>query len=189
MKSGRGLPQSKTLSRRRTHLHGSWSQCMRKNERGLSMNRKVGRAVLSPPGFGAVRTPRPTKRRGSWPQCMSGFWRCSLSMNRPWFRVPPSGGTNSSDRLKPGLQTASGSWSECMREGEWRLSMNWHVVACAMTAALSADARLRAALTRTAPGGAWRGPQAPARSWLPPSERRAAGHKDRAGPELSIACF
>src|SRR5439155_14034085 len=39
-----------------------WSQCMRKNERGLPMNRKAGRAVPSPPGRGAVRTPRPTVR-------------------------------------------------------------------------------------------------------------------------------
>ncbi len=37
-KSGRGLPQSKTLSRRRTDLRHSWSERMRKNERGLSMN-------------------------------------------------------------------------------------------------------------------------------------------------------
>ncbi len=44
---------------------GSWSQCMRKNERGLSMNRKVGRAVLSPPGLRAVRTPRATISGGS----------------------------------------------------------------------------------------------------------------------------
>src|SRR6266545_718255 len=36
-KSSRGLPHSKTLSRRRIHLRGSWSQCLRKNERGLFM--------------------------------------------------------------------------------------------------------------------------------------------------------
>src|SRR6266542_1443746 len=45
-KSGRGLPQSKTLSRQRTHVRGSSSQCMRKNERGLSVNRPKGRQVL-----------------------------------------------------------------------------------------------------------------------------------------------
>src|SRR5439155_777187 len=33
------------------------------------MNRKAGRAVLSPPGRSAVRTPGPTRWRGSWPQC------------------------------------------------------------------------------------------------------------------------
>ena len=38
-KSGRGLPQSKTLARQRPFSRGSWSQCMRKNERRLSMNR------------------------------------------------------------------------------------------------------------------------------------------------------
>jgi len=32
-------------------------------------NRKVGRAVLSPPSRGAVRTLRPTSWRGSWSQC------------------------------------------------------------------------------------------------------------------------
>ena len=52
----------------------------------------------------------------------------SLSTNRRWFEVPPSGGTNSSGRtarlrgLRPGLQTASGSWSRCMCEVEkWTL--------------------------------------------------------------------
>ncbi len=40
-KSGSGLPQSKTLSRRRTYLHGSWSRCVRRSERRLTMNRHV----------------------------------------------------------------------------------------------------------------------------------------------------
>ena len=47
-----------------------------------------------------------------------------LSMNRRWFGVPPSGGTNSSDRLKPGLQTASGSRAQCTVIKSWGLSMN-----------------------------------------------------------------
>src|SRR5438094_2204793 len=38
-KSGRGLPQSKTLARLRRSRRGSWSQCMRQSERRLSMNR------------------------------------------------------------------------------------------------------------------------------------------------------
>src|SRR5207249_7480173 len=38
-KSGRGLPQSKTLAGLRPPPRGSWSQCMRKSERRLSMNR------------------------------------------------------------------------------------------------------------------------------------------------------
>jgi len=38
-KSGRGLPQSKTLARQRPPRRGSWSQCMRKSERRLSKNR------------------------------------------------------------------------------------------------------------------------------------------------------
>ncbi len=37
-KSGRGLPQSKTLPR---GPQGSWSQCVRKSEMRLSMNRKL----------------------------------------------------------------------------------------------------------------------------------------------------
>ena len=36
-KSGRGLPQSKTLARQRPPRRGSWSPCMRKNERRLLM--------------------------------------------------------------------------------------------------------------------------------------------------------
>src|SRR5439155_26610201 len=34
-KSGRGLPQSKTLARRRRSCSGSWSQCIRQSERRL----------------------------------------------------------------------------------------------------------------------------------------------------------
>ena len=42
-KSGRGLPQSKTLARQRPFSRGSWSQCMGKSEGSLSTN-----AVHSP---------------------------------------------------------------------------------------------------------------------------------------------
>src|SRR5438552_6843934 len=37
-KSGRGLPQSKTLARQRPPRCGSWSQCMRESERRLLVN-------------------------------------------------------------------------------------------------------------------------------------------------------
>src|SRR5207249_11657843 len=40
-KSGRGLPQSKTLARLRPPPRGSWSQCMRKSERRLPTNRSA----------------------------------------------------------------------------------------------------------------------------------------------------
>ena len=46
---------------------------------------------------------------GSWPQLASIFWRCSLSMNRPWLGVPPLGDL-ALHRLKPELQTRPGSW-------------------------------------------------------------------------------
>ena len=36
-KSGRGLPQSKTLARQRPPRRGSWSQCLREGERRLSI--------------------------------------------------------------------------------------------------------------------------------------------------------
>ena|SRR5437762_2491748 len=42
------------------------------------MNRKVGRAVPSPPGRGAVRTPRPTRWRGSWPRFTLNTYPASL---------------------------------------------------------------------------------------------------------------
>src|SRR6266496_123262 len=98
-KSGRGLPQSKTLSRRRTHLPDSCSQSLHSDEKGLSMNRKVGRAVLSPPrtsqtcclARGAVRTPRPTEL-GSWSQCISekrkgAFHEPAQPLTPLWERV------------------------------------------------------------------------------------------------------
>src|SRR5439155_812877 len=37
-KSGRGLPQSKTLARRRRSCSGSWSECMRQSERRLCLS-------------------------------------------------------------------------------------------------------------------------------------------------------
>src|SRR5438552_17580830 len=40
-KSGRGLPQSKTLARQRPPGRGSWSQCMHKSERRLSHPRQM----------------------------------------------------------------------------------------------------------------------------------------------------
>ncbi len=49
-------------------------------------------------------------------------------MNLGWFGVPPLGGSNDLDRLKPGLQTGdvprTSSWSQCMRKNERGLSMN-----------------------------------------------------------------
>src|SRR6266545_5297837 len=48
-KSGRGLPQTKTLSRRRTQLRGSGSQRVRKNERRLFMNQRTPSPRPSPP--------------------------------------------------------------------------------------------------------------------------------------------
>ena len=64
-KSGRGLPQSKTLARQRPPRCGSWSQCMRESERRLSMNRPTPDPsqegseafvrVLSVPLLGGVR--------------------------------------------------------------------------------------------------------------------------------------
>src|SRR5436309_10150060 len=44
-------------------------------------------------------------RRGSRCQCMRKNER-RLSMNLGWLGVPPSGGSNGLDRLKPGLQAA-----------------------------------------------------------------------------------
>ena len=48
--------------------------------------------------------------------------RKGLSMNRRWFAVPHSGGLTGPDRLKPGLQTERGSWSQCIRNNERKLS-------------------------------------------------------------------
>ena len=72
-KSGRGLPQSKTLARQRPPRRGSWSQCMRKSERRLSMNRSAElqlrhvrrrKKTLIAPGWSPA-----LQFRGSWSQC------------------------------------------------------------------------------------------------------------------------
>src|SRR5947208_13235284 len=72
-KSGRGLPQSKTLARLRPPRRGSWSQCMRKSERRLSMNGPLslpspaqsGREGGRRPGEGELEfmVPRPARHR------------------------------------------------------------------------------------------------------------------------------
>ncbi len=51
-KSGRGLPQSKTLSRRRTHLRGSLSQCLRKKRKEALHEPAGSGAGVSPVVFG-----------------------------------------------------------------------------------------------------------------------------------------
>src|SRR6266480_4057191 len=55
---------------------GSWSQCVRKSESGLSMNLKV-----------VCLQSNDLRKPGSWPQLTSEFWRCSLSMNRGGARL------------------------------------------------------------------------------------------------------
>src|SRR5947207_7505323 len=45
-------------------------------------------------------------------------------MNLGWFGVPPSGGSNGLDRLKPGLQLSEVAWARCTVTKPWRLSMN-----------------------------------------------------------------
>src|SRR5205814_683525 len=102
---------------------GSWSQCMRKNERGLSMNlgaqpsrlrvtaasrrqheHRARRLVNS-----QARTPAIHPPRSSWSQCTATKAR-GLSVNLP-IGVQASAG-----RLKAGLRTEgttqTGSWSE-----------------------------------------------------------------------------
>ena len=46
-KSGRGLPQSKTLARQRLARRGSWSQYMRKSDRRLPMSSERDRMCLA----------------------------------------------------------------------------------------------------------------------------------------------
>src|SRR5206468_2221796 len=121
-------------TRRRQHLvggtvrlvRGSWSQCMRKIESGLSMNLVVRK---TPPADAAedflllllllllllieerrVRVRlrvRVRQNRGSWSQSAPKM-ASRLSMNLVWFGVPPSGGSNCLDRLEPGVQAVSG---------------------------------------------------------------------------------
>jgi len=45
-------------------------------------------------------------------------------MNLGWFGVPPLGGSNCLDRLKPGLQAVSGFMVPMHAENELRHSMN-----------------------------------------------------------------
>ena len=73
-KSGRGLPQSKTLARQRPPRRGSLPQCMRESERRLSMNRSPGlqlrqvrrrKKTLIAPGWSPA-----LQFRGSWSPCV-----------------------------------------------------------------------------------------------------------------------
>ena len=69
---------------------------------------------------------KPALRVGSRSQCMRKSER-GLSLNHGWFGVPPLGGSNGLDRLKPGLQAVRGSRSQCAASKSWRLSMNLNV--------------------------------------------------------------
>src|SRR6266542_3906702 len=147
-KSGRGLPQSKTLSRQRTHVRGSSSQCMRKNERGLSVNRPKGRQVLdcaSPlalfdlvwgrkSGSGLPQSKtlsrRRTHLRGSGSQCAlkNGV---GMLMNRRTpspHPSPPLGERVSEGRAR---ETSIGSWSQCAPKMGSRRSMNLELASSA----------------------------------------------------------
>src|SRR5437016_2467268 len=72
------------------------------------MNLLFGVPALAGPGrLKAGHHTDGTTQTGSWSQCTrSKSW--GLSMNLGWFGVPPSGGANGLDRLKPGLQAVSG---------------------------------------------------------------------------------
>ena len=67
-KSGRGLPQSKTLARQRPPRRGSWSQCKRQSEWRLSRNNNpVTGYFLRPSISGAAEPEIPLsipRRRG-----------------------------------------------------------------------------------------------------------------------------
>ena len=107
---------------------GSWSQCMRKSERGLSMNltsvgtsrcdvlaRESAGGIVAP--LNAARTAQraaPTRFRGSMREVL---FRVGLSMNRASCGSQTRGPDRASVRR-------SGSWSQCVRKSEWRLSMN-----------------------------------------------------------------
>ena len=56
---------------------------------------------------------------GSWSRCTVERPR-GLPMNLGWFGVPPSGGSNGLDRLKPGLHAVRGSRSQGSLKSEWR---------------------------------------------------------------------
>src|SRR5437762_97040 len=101
---------------------GSWSQCMRKNERGLSMN--CPSPGLRPPSPRlAGRGQGEGCQSGSWSQCMrKNEW--GLSMNRP---LTPSLSPSDGERVAEG-QVRGGSGSQCMRKNERGLSMNRRAV-------------------------------------------------------------
>src|SRR6266516_227801 len=128
-KSGRGLPQSKTLARQRPPRRGSWSQCMRQSERRLSMNPPAPDPSLE--GSRQSSTPRkfPSWQGlgvGSWSQCaVIKPWR--LSMNRSAELQLRQVRRRKKTLIAPGWSPAlqfRGSWSQCMRKSERRLSMN-----------------------------------------------------------------
>src|SRR5262245_33298192 len=54
--------------------------------------------------------------------CRRGF--PGLTPIRAWFGVPPLGGSNGLDRLKPGLQAVSGFMVPMHLKKKWGLSMN-----------------------------------------------------------------
>ena len=86
-KSGSGLPQSKTLSRRRTPFRGSSSQCMRENERRLSRIR-ISR-------HRSIRKQR--GRENPWDGSSARFGACNRGSRRP-RRGSPRPGLNRPNR-------------------------------------------------------------------------------------------
>ena len=146
-KSGRGLPQSKTLARQRPPPRSSWTQCFCRGERRHSMNRsaelqfrQIRRAkdTLISPGWSPA-----LQFRGSWSQSMRKSDR-RLSMNRnvgQASRLPPSATPTERNDSRwralraggtPALRWARcGSRSRCMRKSERRLSLsgNLHTTA------------------------------------------------------------
>jgi hypothetical protein len=69
----------------------------------------------------------------------------SLSMNRWWFVVQALACGRACDRLKPGLPTDRGSWSQCAFRTTWSLSMNRRFVVQAL-ACPARPGRLKPAL-------------------------------------------
>src|SRR5439155_10926101 len=129
--SCRQTHRSKALPARcRQHLggavssvSGSWSQCLRKSERGLSMNRTPSSHPSPPMGEKVPEGRLRGNRLGSWSQCTAQkSW--GLSMNL-LFGVPALAGPG---RLKAGHHTdgttQTGSWSQCTAQKSWGLSMN-----------------------------------------------------------------
>ena len=98
---------------------GSWSQCIRKTERRLSMNRKMPCLEMNK-----------LRILGSWSQCVRKNER-GLSMNP---RVLPASCRQTNRRkalparcrqhLGGAVSLVRGSWSQCMRKNERGLSMN-----------------------------------------------------------------